>query len=140
LQGKGQELASIELDPSVRTSYTWQLSPDGSELAIMTAANLGRIRILSLADKSSREVELVAPEWSTFEVDGWSADGKGWFATGHSGVSEALLHIDQQGHASVLWQQPISLGGLWSIPSPDGRYLAFPASTSTGNAWLLENF
>jgi Tol biopolymer transport system component len=138
LQGKGQEIANIEMDPSIR-DYSWNLSPDGSQIVFTTAAEQGRIRILSLAKGTSNEVQIIAPGWSDL-MAGWSADGKGWIVTGHSGESEALLHIDGQGHASLLWQQPISRGGLWAIPSPNGRYLAFPASTSTSNAWMIDNF
>ena len=31
-------------------------------------------------------------------------------------------------------------GGIWGIPSPDGRYLAFPVVFWTSNAWLIEGF
>jgi eukaryotic-like serine/threonine-protein kinase len=139
LQGKGQELARIEINPSVR-DYWWDLSPNGSQIVFTTAAEQGRIRILSLTERTSSEVQIVAAGWSDLMGAGWSADGKGWFVTGRSGGSEALLHVDQDGHAQVLWQQPISNGGLWAVPSPDSRYLAFPASTSTCNAWMIENF
>jgi len=139
LRGKGPELTSIEIDPSVRTEYYWELSPDGSQIAIMTATSANRIRILSVAEKTSRDVEIVAPGWSGFS-DKWSADGNGWFVTAHSAASEVLLHVDEQGRATVLREQPMSVGGLWVIPSPDGRYLAFPVETSSGNAWLIEKF
>jgi serine/threonine protein kinase len=137
LQGKGKELARTDLKPGDR-NYYWDLSPDGLQIAISTGSAQDRIRVLSLAGGASREV--VVHGWDHLSSDSWSADGKGWFVSGQSAGSEALLHVDQDGHAKVLWQQPISYGGLWAIPSPDGRYLAFPASTSTGNAWMIENF
>lgn len=55
-----------------------------------------------------------------------------------------LLFVDLRGLPQVLWRQPSFIpwtaGGTWGIPSPDGRYVAFLASTLSGNAWMLENF
>jgi serine/threonine protein kinase len=138
LRGKGKELVRIDIEPTV-VRYHWTLSPDGSQIAFSTESREeSRIHPLSLVGGPSREI--LVKGWIAGARE-WSMPvGTGWFSTGRSAGSEALLHIDPQGQASVLWQQPISPAGLWAIPSPDGRHLAFPASTFSSNAWMIENF
>ena len=69
----------------------------------------------------------------------WAADGKGFFVSSRSGTSTALLRVDLQGKAHVLWQQQ-GISTTYAIPSPDGRYLAMAGLTQNMDAWLLEGF
>jgi Tol biopolymer transport system component len=138
MNGKGSELIRIPINSAV-SRYEWSLSPDGSQIAISAAGEReNTIRVFSLPGGTSREVTVRG--WNRVGGSSWAADGKGWFVSSQSAGSEALLHVDKEGRSRVLWKQPASNAGLWGIPSPDGRYLAFPASTSTSNAWMIENF
>ncbi len=138
LQGKGREVTRTDIPP--KAYYFWDLSPDGSRIAVTIHGEQNdHIRILSFGGVASRDVKVDG--WTEIQDIKWSADGEGWFVLGQSAGSEALLYVDIDGHAQVLWQQPIGpLSFLWGIPSPDGRYLAFPATSRASNAWLMENF
>jgi hypothetical protein len=65
----------------------------------------------------------------------------------------ALLQVDLNGNANVIWEQrgsiaPLtdffeSLGGRsvpWGVPSPDGRHLAIYGWSLSANIWMIENF
>jgi hypothetical protein len=54
----------------------------------------------------------------------WAADGKGWFAWNLSAAPPTHIHVDLQGRSYLLRQQAGTLL-TWSVPSPDGRHLAF---------------
>ena len=71
----------------------------------------------------------------------WSADGKGLYCGSVSPLRRTLLYVDLQGNARVLWQyKAAGSGGIWGIPSPDGRYLAILGTASNSNVWMLEGF
>ena len=70
----------------------------------------------------------------------WVADSKGLFATSNpTGWRSSLLYLDLAGKARELWQVKGSLQS-WGIASRDGKYLAMPAPTSSGNVWMVEGF
>jgi eukaryotic-like serine/threonine-protein kinase len=84
----------------------------------------------------------------TFQVKGWTlgeygldwtADGKGLFVSSPVPGGVALLHLDLQGNARLLWEQK---GGsvTWGVPSPDGRHVAMPGNTQNSNIWTIQNF
>jgi hypothetical protein len=138
-KGKGPELARADLPGSgVLTPYHWDISRDGSQLALVDrVGGTDRIRVLSLTGGSSREV--IVNGWSNLGAVNWSASGNGWFVGNESPNEASLLYVDPHGRSSVLWQEPVAAWGLWAIPSPDGRYLAFPATTISSNVWMIEN-
>jgi hypothetical protein len=47
--------------------------------------------------------------------------------------------VDLKGNARVLWQFKGG-GDIWSVPSPDGHYLAILVDISPSNIWTLEGF
>ena len=135
-QGKGHELARIDVDPAV-SGYHWDVSPDGSLIAVMMSSKReSRIRIFSLA---GAERDVIAHGWNGFQSLDWSADGEGLYASSQSAQATTLLYIDLQAHAQVLRQQA-GMFKTWGIPSPDGRHLAFLEWTSGNNVWMIENF
>ena len=69
----------------------------------------------------------------------WAADGKSFFVSSESPTSTTLLHVDLEGHATPLWDQP---GGFrtYAISAPNGRELAIMGMTSSSNVWMIENF
>jgi Tol biopolymer transport system component len=69
----------------------------------------------------------------------WAPDSKSVFV-GTSGPGGAtLLHIDLDGKAQAIWQQPQPLN-TWGIPSPDGRHIAMFGTSSEANVWMIDNF
>ena len=133
MKGRGRELASMEMEPSM--TIPWDLSPDGSQV-VMTRE--GRIHLLSL--KSGVTTDLAVKGWDNFgEVD-WSADGNALFVSSLTSQDNTLLRVDLEGDAHALWHQRLSFLGTKGIPSPDGRRLAVAGYTTDSNAWMIENF
>ena len=134
VNGRGRKLAEFKTDETVK--YHWDLSPDGTRLAILKIRD-GRVKILSLNGLPPQEVTVKG--WSILTSAIWAADGKSIFVSSFSTRGSVLLNVDLQGNATLLWQHP---GGLdaWAVPSPDGRHLAMRAWNVDGNMWMLENF
>jgi eukaryotic-like serine/threonine-protein kinase len=134
VKGRGREVTRVATD---RGDYWWDLSPDGSQIAMLFPAGQNRIRLLPLAGGAPRD--LVVNGWSGFDGINWSADSKGLYVGSDSPRGATLLSIDLKGHATVLWEQK---GGTptWGIPSPDGRQLAIEGYTVDSNVWMIENF
>jgi eukaryotic-like serine/threonine-protein kinase len=144
LKGKGRELTRLDVDPSVAIyNYPWDLSPDGLRLALVTPGSQDdQVRIVSLPGATGEAVhDVIVKGWGGLESLNWSPDGKGWYTSSQRDASGALLYVDLKGHASVLRQEQMrGYLGHWILPSPDGRYLAFPEYTSANNVWMIENF
>jgi len=139
VNGRGRELARTEAIPEISGV---DLSPDGSRIALsIWEMERGRIRILDLAGRTARDLELKGQHGLAWLA--WSADGKGLFVRsfGHMDSSERrLLYVGLDGAVRVL-RRAITTGGPDSLrPSPDGRYLAWAATTWDANVWMLENF
>jgi Tol biopolymer transport system component len=140
IKGKDREVMRIATNPgfAYNATYNWDLSPDGSQIAVSYPAGENRIRLLPLAGGEPRD--LVVNGWYGFtEGPDWSPDGKGFYVGSSSPRGTTLLYIDVEGHASAVWEQP---GGFetWAVPSPDGRHLAILGDTVNSNVWMLENF
>jgi Tol biopolymer transport system component len=136
LKGRGRVLRTIENDPP--HPYTSALSPDGSTIAVAHAEEPRiQIRLLSLAGGSDREVAVKG--WPFITSIDWSPDGKGLHCVSHSPQGNTFLYVDLKGNAQVLWQS--KAGGIdWSVPSPDGRYLAIMVGAENENVWMVEGF
>ena len=136
IKGRGREVMRVATKPGF--GYNWDLSPDGSQLAISFPAGENRIRLFALAGGPPHD--LVVNGWYGFNSGpDWSADPKGFYVSSLSPRGATLLYIDLNGHANALWEQ---IGGLrtWALPSPDGRHLAILGYTMDSNIWMLENF
>lgn len=119
------------------TNWNWGLSPDGKTLAV-TKAGDSRVRLFSLAGSLVREFPVKNGN-SITSID-WAADSKGQFVSSNlTGWNSTLFYFDLAGKATELWQVK-SPNATWAIPSRNGKYIAIPAPTTTGNAWLAENF
>jgi eukaryotic-like serine/threonine-protein kinase len=144
LKGKGRELTRLDVDPRVPIyNYPWDLAPDGSHLAmVMPSSQDDHVRIFSVGGAPGEAVrDVIVKGWGGLESLNWSPDGKGWYTSSQPGASGTLLYVDLKGHASVLRQEPMrGYFGHWVLPSPNGRYLAFPEYTSANNVWMIENF
>jgi Tol biopolymer transport system component len=132
VRGRGQPLGKILLD---KDSYSrWAISPDGSQLAVIDDRHKDRIELLALSDKIWHEIH-VEPGWGPFQTLTWTADGKGFFLNTWS----SLVHISKSGKVKVVLNSQRQYMNR-PRPSPDGKYLAFGATTVDSNVWLLENF
>jgi hypothetical protein len=150
VKGRGQELARFDTNPTPDADYVWDLSPDGTRIAILKQSE-GRIHVLDLGSQSGNEIAVKG--WSTFQSVNWAADGKGLFVASLGEAGSVLLHTDLRGNAHSLWEQQGNntpwtnivqpLGGPsfpWGVSSPDGRHLAIYNWTFSGNMWMMENF
>ena len=139
VDGRGKEL--IRMDVDVIKDYDWDLSPDGSRIAIHKSTE-APIQIISLAGQATKQLN--AAVWNSIENLHWAADGKGLYSASRSVDSSVLLYLDLQGNTRVMWEQKGTMGnesaGTSGIPSPDGRHLAMMGYTLNANMWMLENF
>ena len=136
VQGKGQELARIDVDPAV-SGYHWDLSPDALHIVVLMASQReNRIHILAVA---GGERDVIVHGWNGLQSLDCSADSKGFYVSSQSAQAAALLYIDLEGHVQPLWQQD-GIFKTWAIPSPNGRHLALLEWTSANNVWMIENF
>ncbi|MGH9555833.1 MAG: hypothetical protein ACRD2Y_08430 [Terriglobales bacterium] len=135
VRGRSGELVRLANDSA--GSPVWDLSPDGSTVAIVDLdEHKDRIRLIELETGSGRSI----PVGRSMHLSGisWSADGTGLFVTGSSVRGAALLQVRLSGAVSEMWTTSTVLGA--PVASPDGKNLAFSVSTNNGNAWMIENF
>jgi eukaryotic-like serine/threonine-protein kinase len=133
IQGLGRELARADRG---RPNYAFSLSPDGTQIAVLPSFQQS-IDIYPVSGAAPWKVTV--KDWPKVDNVNWAADGKGFYVFSPSPRGSVLLHVDLQGNAHVLWEQP---GGLQTagIPSLDGRHLAIRGWTVNSNVWMMENF
>jgi len=135
LRGRSGELVRLATDPE--ESPAWDLSPDGSTIAVVDLdEHKDRILLVELGSGSARWI--AAGHSERLSGIGWSADGRSWFVTSSSLRGSTILQVRFEGAISELWRS----GTILSAPlaSPDGKNLAFSSSTFNSNAWVIENF
>jgi serine/threonine protein kinase/DNA-binding winged helix-turn-helix (wHTH) protein len=147
VRGRVRELTRFNTDPTSGAYYVWDLSPDGTRIAILKYSERP-IHILSVDGKPPQEI--VVKGWSSLQSVNWAADGNGLFASSATRGGSALLHLDLQGNTHVLWEQKGSIAGWysplggpsapWVVASPDGRHLAIYDWKLSANMWTMENF
>jgi serine/threonine protein kinase len=140
VKGKGEEIGRLG---GYQSSYPdWDLSPDGSRLAIADPVEQkGEIRILNLADRRVTVLPVRGWKWQEVQHVKWAAGGKSLFALVEDASSHALISLDTNGNPRVLYEIPAGAGWISSIvPSPDGRHLAFTKRVYVNDVMLLEDF
>jgi eukaryotic-like serine/threonine-protein kinase len=148
LDGRGRELNRFDIDPDPNAAYGWDLSPDGTRIAVFKHLT-DRIHILSLSGQPPREISVKGRN-SIQSVD-WAADGKRLFVSSPIPEGADLLQVDLRGNAHLIWHQrgntaPSTQTGFggpsvpWAVPSPDGRHLAIYGWSLSANIWMIENF
>jgi serine/threonine protein kinase len=149
VKGRGGELTRFDTDPTIQARYVWDLSSDGTRIAILKYST-GVIHILPLGHRASQEI--VVKGWNSLLSLNWAADGKGIFASSQTEKGSVLLRLDLNGYASVLWEQSGSIApwnrpfgegeqsAPWAVPSPDGHHLAIYDWKLSANMWMMENF
>jgi hypothetical protein len=134
---KGRDREVVRIATKEGFEYPFNLSPDGSEIAVLFPEGENRIRLLPVGGGQPRD--LVVKGWYGLSSLDWAADGRGFYASSLSPRAATLLYIDLEGQASPMWEQRGSLW-TWGVPSPDGRHLAILGYTMDSNVWMLENF
>jgi DNA-binding winged helix-turn-helix (wHTH) protein/Tol biopolymer transport system component len=132
--GKTQEFATL----NVKGDFSWSLSRDGSQLALILEP-LGRtVTFMAVSDKSTHEVEL--GEWRLTNID-WAPDSKSVLVKGlTANGAQAILGVEPNGNHRVLLEGDSATQLWWAIESPDGRYAALTEVTGANNVWMVENF
>src|SRR5205085_5210278 len=98
----------------------WALSPDGSLVALLDA-RAPRIRLLSLTGAPALAIEVAG--WPTLGYVSWTPDGRRLLVPSLDARGAALLSVDLEGRAAVLWHPKGSLA-ISALASPNGRRLA----------------
>jgi hypothetical protein len=147
LKGWGTELARFDTDPTYLEPYAWDLSPDGTYIAILRYS-AARIHVLALDGKPPRQIALQG--WDNLQTVNWAADSKALFVSAITQAGSALLQVGLRGDARVLLRRTGSFAWLAElksvasaegvVPSPDGRHLAIYDSKLSANMWMMENF
>lgn len=137
-RGKGPLLVKTDATPDTN-EYRFALSPDGTRLAVISLqSQTGKIRVISLADGSHRDI--VVKGWNDLHNISWANNAKGWYVSSETATASTLLYVDNTGNSHPLLRQPGHFAEIWGVPSPDGQHLAFVQYNPGNNAWLLENF
>lgn len=133
LNGKSREIATFDGWPG------WALSPDGSQVAVVTDGHDGHVQFISLKTGARRNV--IVKDWPVIRSPYWSADSRSVLMTSFSpGGNSVVLEVDLNGNARVLLENPPNAQVYWAIPSPDGHYVALNVITGEDNVWMVEDF
>jgi serine/threonine protein kinase len=138
--GPGRELVRIPLDAGssadIGFDYSWQLSPDGSRIGIVKRHG-HQIRLVPVGRGQTRTIT-VKGNSELMELN-WAIDSQSMFVSAVEPGAATLLHVDLNGDAQPVWQQP-QPKLTWGFPSPDGRHLAILGTSSEANVWVIGNF
>jgi serine/threonine protein kinase len=138
--GPGRELVRIPLEAGssgdIGYDYSWQLSPDGSQIAIVKGHG-NQIRLVPLAGGQTRTITTKGHS-DLIEVN-WAIDSQSMFVSTVEPGGANLLHVDLNGDIQPVWQQSQATE-TFGFPSPDGRHLAILGSNAESNVWLINNF
>jgi len=135
VQGKGRELARTGWSPAIVGD--WDISPDGSEVAIPNHdPRNARIRLVPL-DRRAGTVEKIITIKTLKNLSSvvWAADGRGWYVSVRDTNRGFLFYVDLNGR--VLNNLMESMAATFAVPSPDGRHVAFMDWTVSANVWQV---
>lgn len=133
-KGRKAELVKV---PFNRVRTGWDLSPDGTRLAISEFSyQKSEISIVPLNGAAPQKIS--AMPWTELITVAWAADGKSLFLASFSSRGTAIVHLDFAGHSKLLFKPNWHI--LTLEPSPNGNYLAFGPVISNSNAWTMGSF
>jgi Tol biopolymer transport system component len=122
---------------TIPSEIDWDLSPDGSTIAVVPrTGNDSRIWLFK-GSEPKREITVTNAE--QLRSVNWWPDGKGFFMSSSGDGNPLLVTVPLSGRASVLSHEIISVPS-WGVPSPDGKRLAFVCYPNSYKAWMVERF
>jgi Tol biopolymer transport system component len=132
VQGRKTGLTKFSGDPDY---LTWDLSPDGSRVAICTFDfKAGDIAIVPLKPGDAQKFSVMP--WNELVAIAWTANGKGLFLASSSSRGTSVVTLTLGSPAKLLWKT------VWDVyqltPSPDGRYLALGPDITDANSWIAD--
>jgi serine/threonine protein kinase/Tol biopolymer transport system component len=140
LNGNTRELRRIPLQrgesAGVGFDYAWQISPDGSQIAVLKR-HQNQIRIAATDGSPSRAISING--YSDIGDMAWEVDSRGLMATALRPGGATLLHVDLNGNARPLWRGP-QTGPALPVMSPDKRHLAISSDSQQANVWMVDKF
>jgi DNA-binding winged helix-turn-helix (wHTH) protein/Tol biopolymer transport system component len=118
----------------------WELSPDGTEVAIWddNQARPNGIRLVEFDRPYATRIARV-PRPGRIASLVWTPDGRGLLIAQEVGSGGQLTYLGSDGQTRKLWADSNVVPGSLAI-SPDGKRIAFSNLEYRANAWLLENF
>lgn len=131
LEGRRPQITTFSGDPDY---LNWDLSPDGSRIAIGTFDyKAGDINILPV--KVGNPEKFSVMPWNELVATAWTADGKGLFLASFSSRGTSVITLTLGSPPKLLWKT------VWDVfqlsPSPDGHYLALGPDIYDSNAWII---
>jgi dipeptidyl aminopeptidase/acylaminoacyl peptidase len=140
LSGKTKELRRVPVErgrsAEVGFDYAWQLSPDGSEIAILRR-HQDQIRLVPVDGRPARIFTVKG--YSDIGDLSWDIDSRSLFVTTYEPGRSVLLRVDFNGNARRLWRGPQTNPVLPAM-SPDRRHLAVNNESHQANVWMIDNF
>ena len=134
VHGRIAVVATIDAAEAV----SWDVSPDGSRIAVAEAGPNNRVQILPVTFRGE-SLELPITGFRAVASVGWAADGATLFVTGTAPEGGAIIrHVFFDGRSDLLFKVDGSLER--PMQSPDSRYLSFGLATSNSNVWTIQNF
>ncbi len=134
VQGRKAELVKL---PTIPGRTSWDLSPDGSGIAVsLFSYKAADLQIVPLAGGSPQK--LSAMPWTELAAVAWAADGKSLFLASYSSRGTGIVHMEFTGKSKLLFKPHWDVFSL--APSPDGHYLAFGPVITNSNAWSIASF
>jgi Tol biopolymer transport system component len=134
VQGRKAELVKV---PTIPERTSWDLSPNGSRVAIsLFSYNAADLQIVPLAGGSPQK--LSAMPWTELATVAWAADGKSLFLASYSSRGTGIVHMEFTSKSKLLFKPHWDVFSL--APSPDGHYLAFGPVITNSNAWTVASF
>ncbi len=134
-RGKGRELAKTTWGPA--TVGDWDISPDGSQVAIPNHdPRIASIRLVPLDSRAGTSEKVVTIR-TLKNLSGvvWAADGKGWYVAVNGTNRGVLYYVSLEGQVRTNLME--SIKATYAVPSPDGRHVAFADWIVSANAWEI---
>ena len=130
-KGRVNEIAKI---PAEVDSMNWDLSPDGTRIALTKFDfKTGDIQIIPVAGGSTQTISVKG--WTQIGWVAWAGDGKSLFVSCFSSRGTSVVHVSLNGDARPL------LKSVWDFtsvyPSPDGHSVALGPVITNANAWII---
>jgi Tol biopolymer transport system component len=134
MEGRRIRLGQIEAPPR---EIAWDLSPDGTRVAYVRWAWDDGHKISMMGLQDGRVTEIPMKGWTSLSAVAWAPDAANLYVISARRNGSALLRVGIDGQVTTLRTDT----GSWLLnprPSPDGRRLAFAATTADSKVWLVE--